>query len=146
MIFKWFSTNVPPATVSHKEASDSLDLTLRWAERARKAKKTNGLLQFGIVQGAVYADLREKSAKALVDIGFDGYAIGGLSVGESKEDMRAMTEASCAVFPMIMHVTLWGLVRHWTLLNLWLLGLICLIVSCQPVMQETAVFSPAKAR
>ena len=89
----------PPATVSHKEASDSLDLTLRWAERARKAKKTNGLLQFGIVQGAVYADLREKSAKALQDIGFDGYAIGGLSVGESKEDMRAMTEASCEVLP-----------------------------------------------
>lgn len=88
-----------PATVSHKEASDSLDLTLRWAERARAAKPKNDLLQFGIVQGAVYSDLREKSAKALINIGFDGYAIGGLSVGESKEDMRAMTEASCQVLP-----------------------------------------------
>lgn len=89
----------PAATVSHKEAEKSLELTLRWAERARKAKPKNGLLQFGIVQGAVYPDLRVKSAKRLVEIGFDGYAIGGLSVGESKEDMRAMTEVSCKALP-----------------------------------------------
>lgn len=89
----------PPATVSHKDAEKSLDLTLRWAERARRAKAQNGLFQFGIVQGAVYQDLRERSAKGLIDIGFDGYAIGGLSVGESKEDMRTMTEVSCSALP-----------------------------------------------
>ena len=89
----------PPATVTHKEAEKSLGLTLRWAERARKAKPKNDLMQFGIVQGAVYPDLRKKSALALQEIGFDGYAIGGLSVGESKEDMRAMTEVSCSHLP-----------------------------------------------
>ena len=89
----------PAATVTHKEADKSLELTLRWAKRARDAKPKNDLMQFGIVQGAVYPDLRAKSAKRLIEIGFDGYAIGGLSVGESKEDMRAMTEVSCTALP-----------------------------------------------
>lgn len=79
-----------PYPATHAEAKKSMERTLRWAERARKAfldsKSTRA--QFAIVQGGMYADLREQCAKELVNIGFEGYAIGGLSVGETKEEMR----------------------------------------------------------
>jgi len=79
-----------PYPATHSEAEKSMERTLRWAERARKAfldsKSTRA--QFAIVQGGMYPDLRAKCAQELVDIGFEGYAIGGLSVGESKEEMR----------------------------------------------------------
>jgi len=64
----------------------SMRLSMRWAERCREAYQGRGCL-FGIVQGGMYADLRSESLKSLVDIGFDGYAIGGLSVGEPIEIM-----------------------------------------------------------
>jgi queuine tRNA-ribosyltransferase len=70
-----------PAT--EKAAADSMRLSMRWARRSRDAFE--GVL-FGIVQGGVYPHLREESLQSLVDIGFDGYAIGGLAVGEPKED------------------------------------------------------------
>ena len=68
-----------PATVS--EAADSMRLSLRWAERSKKAHGDNPSALFGIVQGGMYEHLREESIAGLLDIGFDGYAIGGLSVG-----------------------------------------------------------------
>ena len=74
-----------PATV--QEAADSMRLSLRWAERSKKAHADNPAALFGIVQGGMYEHLRQESIDGLLDIGFDGYAIGGLSVGEPKEEM-----------------------------------------------------------
>ncbi len=80
-------------------AESSMQRSMRWALRCRQAKTKPDLCQFGIVQGSMYEDLRVTSAKALMEIGFEGYAIGGLSVGESKEDMHRITEACCNVLP-----------------------------------------------
>ncbi len=80
-------------------ALKSMERSMRWARRCRDAKVKPDLCQFGIVQRSMYEDLRVQSAKALVDIGFEGYAIGGLSVGEPKPDMHRITEACCAVLP-----------------------------------------------
>ena len=81
-----------PATVA--QATSSMELSMRWAQRCRDefdagiAQSTNPQAKlFGIVQGGMYEDLRRTSLQALTEIGFDGYAIGGLSVGESKADM-----------------------------------------------------------
>jgi len=86
-----------PAT--HDQAKLSMQRSMRWAARCRQAKTKDELSQFGIVQGSIYEDLRKESCDKLVEIGFDGYAIGGLSVGEDKNDMRAMTEFSCDHLP-----------------------------------------------
>jgi queuine tRNA-ribosyltransferase len=75
-----------PAT--HKQAKDAMELSLRWAQRSKDAfKLRQGYGLFGIQQGGVYQDLREISSKGLIEIGFDGYAIGGLAVGEGQEVM-----------------------------------------------------------
>jgi queuine tRNA-ribosyltransferase len=73
---------------SREEAADSMRLSLRWAARCKRAHAGNANALFGIVQGGMFEDLRQESLDALAEIGFDGYAIGGLSVGEPKEDMR----------------------------------------------------------
>ncbi len=86
-----------PATRDY--AQESLERTLRWAKRCSDAKKDTGQALFGIVQGSMYPDLRKHSSETLVDIGFDGYAIGGLSVGETKPVMYEMIEASVPFFP-----------------------------------------------
>lgn len=86
-----------PATRDY--AHESLERTTRWAKRCRDAKKETGQALFGIAQGGMYPDLRRISAEALVDIGFDGYAIGGLSVGETKPMMYEMLEATLPSFP-----------------------------------------------
>ena len=70
-----------PAT--EKQARKSMELSMRWAERSRRAHEGNPNALFGIVQGSVFEALREKSLRELQDIRFDGYAIGGLAVGES---------------------------------------------------------------
>lgn len=74
-----------PATES--EARSSMELSLRWAKRSKDAHQGNPSALFGIVQGGMYPHLRDESLQGLTDIGFDGYAIGGLSVGEPKADM-----------------------------------------------------------
>ena len=93
----------PPHPCSHADADKSLDLTLAWAKRCRvwwDAQPAEGRpLVFGIVQGSSHADLREKSARALVDIGFDGYAVGGVSVGEPEPEMFAAVENSVPFLP-----------------------------------------------
>jgi queuine tRNA-ribosyltransferase len=76
-----------PFPASEREAADSMRLSLRWAERSRRAHEGNANALFGIVQGGMYESLRDESRSALVDLGFDGYAIGGLSVGEPKAEM-----------------------------------------------------------
>ena len=75
-----------PAAVD--EAGKSMRLSLRWAERSKRAHEGNPNALFGIVQGGMHEDLRDESLAGLVQIGFDGYAIGGLSVGEPKADMQ----------------------------------------------------------
>jgi queuine tRNA-ribosyltransferase len=80
-----------PATV--QEAADSMRLSLRWAKRSKDAHEGNPNALFGIVQGGMYEHLREESINGLLDIGFDGYAIGGLSVGEPKDEMMATLDA-----------------------------------------------------
>jgi len=76
-----------PYPATHKQANESMQLSLRWAKRSKQAHEGNPNALFGIIQGGMYEDLRDISRNGLEEIGFDGYAIGGLSVGEPKEDM-----------------------------------------------------------
>ncbi|MEY4590186.1 MAG: hypothetical protein RL497_2262 [Pseudomonadota bacterium] len=76
-----------PYPATPDEARKSMELSLRWAERSKHAHEGNNAALFGIVQGGMYEHLREESLNGLTQINFDGYAIGGLSVGEPKEDM-----------------------------------------------------------
>jgi queuine tRNA-ribosyltransferase len=75
-----------PYPASHDEAKASMELSLRWARRSRQAHGDSPAALFGIVQGGVYDELRSASLQGLLEIGFDGYAVGGLSVGEPAED------------------------------------------------------------
>ena len=75
-----------PYPASRREAAVSMELSLRWAARSRAAHADNPNALFGIVQGGMYEDLRDQSLGRLTEMDFDGYAIGGLSVGEPKED------------------------------------------------------------
>jgi queuine tRNA-ribosyltransferase len=76
-----------PFPATEKQARDSMELSLRWAKRSKTAHEGNDAACFGIVQGGMYPHLRRESLGGLTDIGFDGYAIGGLSVGEPQEEM-----------------------------------------------------------
>ena len=76
-----------PYPADIKQAGESMELSLRWAERSKQAHAGNPNALFGIVQGGMHEPLRDRSLAGLADIGFDGYAIGGLSVGEPKADM-----------------------------------------------------------
>jgi queuine tRNA-ribosyltransferase len=80
-------------------ARDSMRLSLRWAERSRRAHEGNGNALFGIVQGGIYEALREESLAGLTALGFDGYAIGGLSVGESKREMTRIVRHTAPALP-----------------------------------------------
>ncbi|MET0066058.1 MAG: tRNA guanosine(34) transglycosylase Tgt [Candidatus Thiodiazotropha sp.] len=81
-----------PYPATQREARDSMQLSLRWAQRSREAHGDNPSALFGIVQGGMYESLREESLQGLVEIGFDGYAVGGLSVGEPHEDRQRILE------------------------------------------------------
>ncbi len=101
----------PPYPVSHDYAKRSMELTTRWAERCKKyfntRTETENLkidksirpLLFGIVQGSVYEDLRKESARQLVGLDFDGYAIGGVAVGEPREKLREVLEWTLPLLP-----------------------------------------------
>ena len=78
---------------------EALARTHTWAERCKAAKTRGDQALFGIVQGGVFPDLREQSARFLTEVGFDGYAIGGLSVGETKEEMHGMLEVLDPLLP-----------------------------------------------
>ncbi len=88
-----------PYPASESEARESMELSLRWARRSRIAHGDNPAALFGIVQGGMYADLRRESLQGLRDIGFDGYAIGGLSVGENDEERLAVLDALGPAMP-----------------------------------------------
>jgi queuine tRNA-ribosyltransferase len=80
-------------------ARDSMELSLRWAERSKRAHEGNTNALFGIVQGGMHEALRDASLAGLRQIGFDGYAIGGLSVGESREEMRRILDHTAPQLP-----------------------------------------------
>jgi len=88
-----------PYPSSYEYTSKSVGLTSRWARRCRDSKSNGNNMLFGIVQGSVYKDLRLKSAHDLVNMDFDGYAIGGLSVGEPKSIMWEMVDAAIDILP-----------------------------------------------
>lgn len=97
----------PPYPSTYEQAKKSLELTSRWAARCKDyfEKKTGNLpenerpILFGIVQGSLYQDLREKSARDLIDIGFDGYAIGGVAVGEPRETLNEILDWVIPLLP-----------------------------------------------
>ena len=90
-----------PYPATHSEARLSMEMSMRWARRSRDSfdalGNNNGL--FGIVQGGMYEDLRDISLQGLEEIGFDGYAIGGLSVGEPKDDMQRILAHTAPKLP-----------------------------------------------
>jgi queuine tRNA-ribosyltransferase len=97
-----------PYPCEYDYAAQSAEMTARWAKRCREWKRRNGetatrrfadSMLFGIVQGATFEDLRKASAQAIVDIDFDGYAIGGVSVGEPEEEMMRAVELAEPFLP-----------------------------------------------
>ncbi|MBU0673042.1 MAG: tRNA guanosine(34) transglycosylase Tgt [Proteobacteria bacterium] len=88
-----------PYPASRDEVIAATALTGRWAKRSREAHENRAQLLFGIVQGGMHEDLRAEAVEELVDIGFDGYALGGLSVGEDQEQMLAVTSYTAALMP-----------------------------------------------
>jgi queuine tRNA-ribosyltransferase len=88
-----------PYPVDQDAAAASMRLSLRWAERSRRAHEGNANALFGIVQGGMYEALRDESVAGLLSIGFDGLAIGGLSVGEPKQDMQRILRHTAPQLP-----------------------------------------------
>ncbi len=88
-----------PYPATRAQARQSMELSLRWAKRSKLAHGEHDSALFGIVQGGMYADLRQQSLAGLVELGFDGYAIGGLSVGEPKPLMLEVLDEVTPVIP-----------------------------------------------
>jgi len=88
-----------PYPATEKQAEDSMFLSLRWAKRSKEAFGDNPNALFGIVQGGMYPELRKASLEGLLEIGFDGYALGGLSVGESKTEMHQVLDDITNLLP-----------------------------------------------
>ncbi|MFP8965546.1 tRNA guanosine(34) transglycosylase Tgt [Pokkaliibacter sp. CJK22405] len=88
-----------PYPATERQAAESMRLSLRWAKRSKAAHGDNPAALFGIVQGGMYEYLRDESLAGLTDIGFDGYAIGGLSVGEPKDDMMRILAHTAPQMP-----------------------------------------------
>jgi len=89
----------PPWPCERDYAAKSAEMAARWAKRCKNAPRLDGQLLFGIVQGATFDDLRREAAEAIVQIGFDGYAIGGVSVGEPEEEMLRAVQSSEPFLP-----------------------------------------------
>lgn len=89
----------PPYPATRKEIETSLDLSLQWAYRSRESKKNPNQALFGVIHGGVYVDLRERSLKEMMKIDFDGYALGGLSVGEDAKTMLDVVRHMASQMP-----------------------------------------------
>ena len=89
-----------PYPATEREAADSMRLSLRWAARSKAAHAGNPNALYGIVQGGMYEGLRDESARELIGMDFDGYAIGGLSVGEPKDDMTRILAHTAPQLPV----------------------------------------------
>ena len=88
-----------PFPATHDQASDSMRLSMKWAERCKYAFNGSQNQLFGIVQGSTYSDLREESVKSLINLDFDGYAVGGLAVGEPQDEMFKVLDYTCLSLP-----------------------------------------------
>lgn len=88
-----------PYPAEHKRAQTSMELSMRWAQRSKVKHGAHPATLFGIVQGGVYRDLREQSAQRLMQIGFDGYAVGGLAVGESNTERLQVLDTLGPLLP-----------------------------------------------
>jgi queuine tRNA-ribosyltransferase len=88
-----------PYPATYQASKESMELSLRWAQRSKDAHGDSPHALFGIIQGGMYEDLRQISVNGLEAIGFDGYAIGGLSVGEPKEDMIRILDHTAPLIP-----------------------------------------------
>ena len=88
-----------PYPATPEQALKSLEITTRWETMSREQPLNDGQLRFGIVQGSVYPELREKSAREITALDFDGYAIGGVSVGETEEEMFRAVESAEPFLP-----------------------------------------------
>lgn len=88
-----------PYPCSFEEAEKSMRLTARWEKESREQPLNPGQIMFGIVQGSMYRELREKSAQGLIETGFDGYAVGGLSVGEPENKMLECLDWTAPILP-----------------------------------------------
>jgi queuine tRNA-ribosyltransferase len=97
-----------PFPADRSETLSATELTARWARRSRACQKETGQLLFGIVQGGMYPDLRALAVNELLQIGFDGYALGGLSVGEPHELMLDITEHTAELLPQGHPIYLMG--------------------------------------
>lgn len=109
--------------VSREQALEAVLRTTRWARRCKEAKKRVDPALFGIVQGGVFSDLRELSAQELTSLGLEGYAIGGLSVGEPREAMIEMTEAAVSHLPETVPRYLMGVGKPQDILDAVLRGM-----------------------
>ena len=89
----------PPWPCEYDYAARSMEMTTRWAKRCKQAHSVGRQLLFGIVQGATFPELRKQGAQALVEMDFDGYAIGGVSVGEPEEEMMHAVESAAQFLP-----------------------------------------------
>jgi queuine tRNA-ribosyltransferase len=88
-----------PYPASYDYTRESAFLTTRWAKRSKQAHKKEDQALFGIVQGGTFPDLRKQSAQEIVSVGFPGYAVGGLSVGETKDTMHEMIDSTLPLLP-----------------------------------------------
>ncbi len=88
-----------PYPVDFDYAEKSLNMTIRWARRCKNSKKNSNQALFGIIQGGVYPELRKRGIEKITEIGFDGYALGGLSVGEPKSAMLEIVEGITPLLP-----------------------------------------------
>jgi queuine tRNA-ribosyltransferase len=91
--------HVLPPDRPRREHEDAVRRTTLWAERQRRAPRADGQLRFGIAQGGVDPELRRRSSEEIAALDFDGNAIGGLSIGESREEMFELTAFSCELLP-----------------------------------------------
>lgn len=89
----------PPHDSPYEYLTSSVDLTTKWARFCKEARRNGDQALFGIVQGSIYSDLREKSAHELMEIGFEGYSIGGLGIGEETDNTFQVTELCNKILP-----------------------------------------------
>ncbi len=97
---KMIFDDCPPFCSNYEKVEKSMELSIGWAERSKQAHTSSKGALFGIVQGGMFEDLRERSAASIVEMGFDGYAIGGLSVGEPQSVLYEITRHTAKLLPM----------------------------------------------
>ena len=132
-----------PYPAERVRAEASLELTARWAERCVGARRSTHQALFGIIQGGIYPELRRRSAAQITAMPFDGFATGGLAVGEPKERMLEMAALSATLLPEERARYLMGVARRriWWRRRGW--ATTCSIACCRRAMRATAARTPA---